>query len=104
MWLLLDKLVVLANPFTHRFNACQQRLQRGLPLGAQSLGFFPDSCYARYSRVADQPHVPLLRHDHFVPQLAEQAAHPRRVHARFQRDPAARHSAKHFAQGLRSRA
>jgi len=40
MWLLLDKLVVLANPFTHRFNTCQQRLQGGLPLGAQSLGFF----------------------------------------------------------------
>jgi len=56
------------------------------------------------SALPDQTHVTRMRHDHFVSQLAQQAADPRRMHARLQRDAAARHSAEHLAQSLGSRA
>src|SRR5579864_8895633 len=45
-----------------------------------------------------------MRHDHFVPQFRQQPTHPRRVRPRFQRDTAARRSAKLFAQSLGGRA
>jgi hypothetical protein len=44
-----------------------------------------------------------MRHNHFVPQLAQRPAHPGRVHPRLQCDPAARHCAEHFLHGFRSR-
>ena len=52
----------------------------------------------------DQPHLARIRHDHFVPQLAEQATDPGRMRPDFQRDPAARHLAEDFAQRFRIRA
>jgi hypothetical protein len=48
----------------------------------------------------DQPHLACLRHDHFVSQLTQQAAHPGRVHAGFQRDATVRYSAEHFLQAV----
>jgi hypothetical protein len=52
----------------------------------------------------DQAHVARMRHDHFVAQLTQHPAHPRRVHSGLQRHAAARHSAEHLAQSLGSRA
>ena len=39
----------------------------------------------------DQSHLARIRHDHFMPQLAEQATDPGRMRPDLQRDPAARH-------------
>ena len=52
----------------------------------------------------DQAHVARMRHDHFMSQLAQHPAHPRRMHSRLQRDPAPWHSPEHFFHRLRSRA
>jgi hypothetical protein len=52
----------------------------------------------------DQPHVARMRHDHFVPQLAQDSAHPRRMRPGFQRDPTVRHFAEPLAHRFRSRA
>jgi hypothetical protein len=41
--------------------------------------------------LSNQPHVTRMRHDHFMPQSAQQPADPRRVRPGFQSDPAARH-------------
>jgi hypothetical protein len=46
--------------------------------------------------LSNQAHAASERHDDFVSQLRQDSAHPRRVHPRLQRNPAARHSAKHF--------
>jgi hypothetical protein len=42
------------------------------------------------STLPDQAHVARMRHDHFVPQLAQHTAHPRRMHSGLQRDTTAR--------------
>ena len=39
----------------------------------------------------DQPHLARIRHDHFMPQLAEHPTNPRRMRPDCQRDPTARH-------------
>ena len=44
----------------------------------------------------DQPHVPRMRHDHFMSQLGQLPADPRRMRPGLQRDSAARHSAEHL--------
>src|ERR1700688_1372430 len=54
--------------------------------------------------LSDQAHVARMRHDHFVSQLAQQPAHPRRVHSGLQRDPTARHGSEHFLHRFGSRA
>jgi hypothetical protein len=53
---------------------------------------------------SDQAHAVRMRHNHFVPQLAQQPAYPRRVHPRLQGDRTARHSPEYFLHRLRSRA
>jgi hypothetical protein len=45
-----------------------------------------------------------MRHHHLLSQLAQPPAYPRRMHSRFQRHPAARHSPEPFSHGVRSRA
>ena len=45
-----------------------------------------------------------MGHYYFVSQLAQQPAHPRRMHPRFQRNPAPRHFPEHFFHRFRSRA
>ena len=54
--------------------------------------------------LSDQPHLARIGHDHFMPQLAEQATDPGRMRPDFQRDPAARHRAEDFLQRFRIRA
>ena len=56
------------------------------------------------STLSDQAHVAGVGHDDLVSDFTQQTAHPRRVHSRFQREAAARHSAEHFAQSFGSRA
>jgi hypothetical protein len=56
-----------------------------------------------FAAFPDQPDFASIRHDYFVPQLREQATDPGRMGPDFQRDPALRHRAKHFAQGFRGR-
>jgi hypothetical protein len=51
----------------------------------------------------DQPHAACMCHDHFVPQPAQHSAHPRRMHPRLQRDPAARHASEHLLHSFRGR-
>ncbi len=55
------------------------------------------------SALPDQPHLARIRHDHFMPQLAEQATDPGRMRPDFQCDPAARHRAEDFLQCFRTR-
>ena len=43
---------------------------------------------------ADQPHVPRMRHDHFVPHLGQLPADPGRMRPGFQCDPTARNLAE----------
>ena len=52
----------------------------------------------------DQPYLARVRHDHFVPQSAQQPADPWRMRPGFQRDPAARHCPENFLQRFRIRA
>jgi hypothetical protein len=54
------------------------------------------------STFPDQPHIARMRHDHLVPEFAQQPAHPRRMHPGFQRNPAARHGSEHLPHRLRS--
>jgi hypothetical protein len=49
-------------------------------------------------------HVVRMRHHHLLSQLAQPPAYPRRMHSRFQRHPAARHSPEQFSHCVRSRA
>jgi hypothetical protein len=56
------------------------------------------------STLPDQAHVARMRHHHLLSQLAQPPAYPRRMHSRFQRHPAARHSPEPFSHGVRSRA
>ncbi|MGB7847158.1 MAG: hypothetical protein WBL63_16195 [Candidatus Acidiferrum sp.] len=51
----------------------------------------------------DQSHVTRMRHDGLVPQFAQPPADPRRMHPGFERNAAARHTAKHLAHRFRSR-
>src|SRR6478736_1642777 len=50
----------------------------------------------------DQPYLARIRHDHFMPQLAEQATDPGRMRPDFQCDPTARQRAEHLAHSLGS--
>src|SRR5208282_1966388 len=52
----------------------------------------------------DQPHLARIRHDHFMPQLAEQATDPGRMRPDFQCDPTARQPAEGFLQCFPTRA
>jgi hypothetical protein len=52
---------------------------------------------------SDQPHLACIRHDHFMPQLAEQATDPGRMRPDFQCDPTARQGAEDFAQRFPAR-
>ena len=56
------------------------------------------------STLPDQAHVARMRHHHLLSQLAQTPAYPGRMHSRFQRHPAARHSPEQFSHGVRSRA
>jgi len=49
----------------------------------------------------DQPHLARIGDDHFMTQLAEQAADPGRMRPDFQCDPTARYDAEDFAQRFR---
>ena len=42
--------------------------------------------------LSDQAYVPRMGHNHFVSQVTQRPAHPRRMHPCLQSDPAARHS------------
>jgi len=52
----------------------------------------------------NQAHLARIRHDHFVPQPAQQATDPRRMRPDFQRDSTAWHCSEDFLQPFRSRA
>jgi hypothetical protein len=56
-----------------------------------------------FAALPDQPQLARIRHDHFVPQLAQQAADPGRMRPGLQRDPATRHPAEDFVQRFRTR-
>ena len=56
------------------------------------------------STLPDQAHVARMSHHHLLSQLAQPPAYPRRMHSRFQRHPAARHSPEQFSHCVRSRA
>jgi hypothetical protein len=45
-------------------------------------------------------HVARMSHHHLLSQLAQPPAYPRRMHSRFQRHPAARHSPEQFSHGV----
>ena len=53
--------------------------------------------------LADQSHVARMRHDHFVPQLGQLPADPRRMRPGFQCDPTARNLAEHLLDSFRCR-
>jgi len=65
--------------------------------------------YARVQSVvlstagANQVDLPCIRHNHFVPQTAQQAAHPRRVPSHFRGDPVPSHGAEHLHHPLLAR-
>jgi hypothetical protein len=71
-----------------RIDSCQT----GQHPGIQPIVFLP--------ALANQTHVAGMRHDHFVSQLAQKPAHPRRMDPALQSDAAVRHSTEHFAHHL----
>jgi hypothetical protein len=64
------------------------------PLIVQTIVFF--------AALPDQPHLARIRHDHFMPQLPQQATDPRRMRPDFQCDPTARHRTEYFMQRFRT--
>jgi hypothetical protein len=93
------------HPMSLRLGATMLHRRQQLPIDPRQPGQSPGvEAIIFPPTLPDPAHVACMGHDHFVSQLAQQPAHPGRMHPRFQPDPTPRHFPKHFFHRFRSRA